>query len=170
VVIGLVGVAVISASIAVVTGPGTGNGVLAIWIVVGVMSLPTVATISEDAIKRVPKDLKEASLGLGATRWQTMTKILIPVATPGILASILLGMGNAIGETMATYLIVGNGYLIPPIIAAGAIGDFTYFPPLYALGFILFFIIGALNLAIRALMKGRASGAPTKPSRGPIAV
>jgi ABC-type phosphate transport system permease subunit len=180
VVLGLVGMGIIVTSIGVIAGPGTGSGILAVWIVVGAMSLPTVATISEDAIKRVPKDLKEASLGLGATRWQTMTKILIPVAMPGILASILLAMGNAIGETMACYFIVGNANslnsisfdivhgtnLIPPIIASGATGDFTYYPPLYALGFILFVIIGVLNLAIRALMKGRGSGAPTKPVRG----
>jgi phosphate transport system permease protein len=172
VIIGLVGIAVVVSAITATTGPGTGPGILAVWIVVGIMSLPTVATISEDAIKAVPKELKEASLGLGATRWQTMTKVLVPVAMPGILAAVLLGMGNAIGETMAASFIVGNvdpkltldlihhSNLIPPIIAQGAIGDFVYSPPLYAIGFILFVIIGILNLIIRRLVKGRASGAP----------
>ncbi len=178
VILGIVGSSVVIASITMAGGPGTGSGILAVWIVVGIMSLPTVATISEDVIKAVPKDLKEASLGLGATRWQTMINVLLPVARPGILAAILLGMGNAIGETMAAYFLVGGSAtpalsfdilhatnLIPPIIASGAVGDFAYFPPLYALGFILFIIIGALNLIIRGLVKGKASGAPRRPAK-----
>jgi phosphate transport system permease protein len=174
VIFGLVGLAIIASAISTTAGPGTGYGMLPVWIVVGIMSLPTVASISEDAIKAVPKELREASLGLGATRWQTMTKVLIPVAKPGILAAILLGMGTAIGETMAVYFLIGNvsptltldvirsNNLIPNIIASGALADFPYYPPLYALGFILFFIIGALNLIIRRLVKGKASGATKK--------
>jgi phosphate transport system permease protein len=180
IIMGLVGVSLVIPTIGKVGGPGTGYGILAVWIVVGIMSLPTVATISEDAIRAVPKELKEASLGLGATRWQTMIKVIVPVAKQGILAAIILGMGNAVGETMAVYLIVGSVMtptlsldifhptnLIPSIIATGATGDFSYFPPLYALGFILFFIIAALNLIIRRLVKGRASGAPVNlPKKG----
>jgi phosphate transport system permease protein len=175
IVMGLVGVGLVVAAISQAAGLGTGDGILAVWIVVGIMSLPTVASISEDAIRAVPKDLKEASLGLGATRWQTMIKVSIPVAMPGILAAIILAMGNAVGETMAVYFLVGgtstpnlsldllhSTNLIPPIIASGATGDFSYLPPLYALGFILFFIIGALNLIIRGLLKGRSKGAPKK--------
>lgn len=178
IVMGLVGVGLVVAAISQAAGLGTGDGILAVWIVVGIMSLPTVASISEDAIRAVPRDLKEASLGLGATRWQTMMKVSVPVAMPGILAAIILAMGNAVGETMAVYFLVGgvstptlsldllhSTNLIPPIIATGATGDFSYFPPLYALGFILFFIIGALNLIIRGLLKGRVSGAPRKPMR-----
>ncbi len=175
IVMGLVGAGRVIVAISKAAGPGTGSGLLAVWLVVGIMSLPTVASISEDAIRAVPKDLKEASLGLGATRWQTLTKVIVPVAMPGILTAIILGMGNAVGETMAAYLIVGGvsspvltldilhaTNLIPTIIATGATGDFSYFPPLYALGFILFFIIGALNLIIRGIVKGRGSGVPAK--------
>jgi phosphate ABC transporter permease protein PstC len=170
VVIGIVGACILLQAISRVAGLGTGGGILAIWIVVGVMSIPTVATISEDAIKAVAKDLKEASLGLGATRWQTMTRVIIPVAMPGILAAILLGMGNAMGETMAAYFIMGNGIpkisldlihgtgWIPAEIAKQAtsetMGDMA---PFYALGLILFVIIGVLNLIIRRLSRERAT-------------
>ncbi len=174
VIFGLVGLAIVVSAITATTGAGKGYGMLPVWIVVGIMSLPTVASISEDAIKAVPKELKEASLGLGATRWQTVTQVLIPVAKPGILAAVLLGMGSAIGETMAAYFLIGSvsptltfdilvpNNVIPVIIASGALADFPYYPPLYALGFILFIIIGALNLIIRRLVKGKISGAPKK--------
>ncbi len=179
IVMGLVGAALVINAISMAAGPeAKSGGILAVWLVVGVMSLPTVASISEDAIRSVPKDLKEASLGIGATRWQTMTKVTVPVAMPGILAAVILGMGNAVGETMAAYMLVGGTNtpqlsldllhptnLIPPIIASGATGDFSYLPPLYALGFVLFLIIGALNLIIRGLIKGRASGAPRRAVR-----
>jgi phosphate transport system permease protein len=179
VVMGLVGVALVVTTIWEATGQTNGGyGILAVWIVVGIMSLPTVASISEDAIRSVPKDLREASLGLGATKWQTTVNVVLPVATPGILAAVLLGMGNAVGETMAALMLVGgvstpnlsldithSTNLIPPIIASGATGDFSYMPPLYALGFILFLVIAVLNLIIRAMIKKRGSGSPRKAGR-----
>ena len=174
IILGIVGASIVVGAISTIGGPGTGGGLLAVWIVVGIMSLPTVATISEDAIKAVSKDLKEASLGLGATRWQTMTRVTIPVATPGILAAVLLGMGNAIGETMAAFFIVGTIVpskiatdpirgvaLIPVQIAQETGNDWSNMEPYFALGFILFFIIGILNLIIRRLIREK----DTKTSR-----
>jgi phosphate ABC transporter permease protein PstC len=171
VILGLIGFGIVVTTIGIASGAGTGEGILAVWIVVGIMSIPTVASISEDSLRAVPRDLKEASLGLGATRWQTMVNVMVPVATPGILTSILLGMGNAVGETMAALMIIGgvstpslsfdlirSTNLIPPIIASGAVGDFSYLPPLYAIGFLLFVIIAILNLMIRSFVKGGSNG------------
>lgn len=167
VIFGLIGAALVIKSIWLNTGQTTtGPGMLAVWIVVGIMSVPTVASISEDAIRAVPKDLKEASLGLGATRWQTMTRVTLPAAKSGILTSILLGMGKAMGETMAATMLVGgvltpelssdilhNTLLIPPIIVHASGGEAgpesLWFAALYAVSFLLFIIIAMLNLVIR---------------------
>jgi phosphate transport system permease protein len=176
IILGIVGVTIIVEAISTVAGPTAGGGLLAVWIVVGIMSLPTVATISEDAIRAVSKDLKEAALGLGATRWQTMTRVTIPAASPGILAAILLGMGNAIGETMAAFYISGiqdpsviatnpirGVALISVQIAQEAMSETRAMTPYFGLGFLLFLIIGILNLIIRRLTKERlAVGPPRK--------
>ena len=101
VVMGLVGFALLLGIIRTSFNVGSGYGVLAAWIVLGIMSLPHVASIAEDSIRAVPRELREASLALGATRWQTLLKVLIPGARPGIIAAIVLAMGSAVGETMA---------------------------------------------------------------------
>lgn len=86
----------------------SGFGVLAAAIVLAVMILPTIISISEDAICAVPSMMEEASLALGATRWQTMFHVLVPAALPGILTAIILAMARAIGETMAVQMLIGN--------------------------------------------------------------
>ena len=86
----------------------TGFGLLSAAIILGIMILPTIISISEDAIRAVPQALEEASLALGATRWQTIYKVLIPAALPGILTSFILAMARAVGETMAVQMVVGN--------------------------------------------------------------
>ena len=91
----------------------TGFGLLAAGIVLAIMILPTVISISEDAIRSVPKSLEEASLALGATRWQTIWRVLIPAAITGILASIILAMARAVGETMAVQMLIGNTPQVP---------------------------------------------------------
>lgn len=90
----------------------TGFGVLAASIILAVMILPTIISISEDAIRSVPRPLEEASLALGATRWQTLWNVVIPSAMPGILTAIILAMARAIGETMAVQMLIGNTPLI----------------------------------------------------------
>ena len=179
VIFGLIGIALAVEAVSLAAGGGTGGGMLTIWIVVGVMSLPTVASISEDAIRAVPKDLREASLGLGATRWQTTEKVVIPVAIPGILTAVLLGMGNAVGETMAVLMIIGanptppisldilhNTGLIPPVIVSSVMGEAGYQinRSIAALAVILFVIIAVLNLMIRAIIRrgNQQSGANKK--------
>ncbi|WP_371376566.1 phosphate ABC transporter permease subunit PstC [Sporomusa aerivorans] len=86
----------------------TGFGLFAAALILAIMILPTIISISEDAIRAVPKPLEEASLALGATRWQTIAKVLLPSALPGILTAIILAMARAIGETMAVQMVIGN--------------------------------------------------------------
>jgi phosphate ABC transporter permease protein PstC len=146
-------------------------GILAAWILLGIMSLPHVASISEDSMRAVPQDLREASLALGATQWQTTRKVVVPYAKSGILAAIILGMGNAIGETMAVMFIIGKSTqppldlfallkptdVIPSLIAStnirGSEGDVNL-SGVFAAGFVLFVIIFGFNMLIRRAMKG----------------
>lgn len=86
----------------------TGFGLFTAAAILGIMILPTVISISEDALQAVPRSLEEASLALGATRWQTIWRVLIPAALPGILTSVILAMARAVGETMAVQMVIGN--------------------------------------------------------------
>lgn len=92
---------------------GWGFSVLAGTLVLGIMILPTIVGVARDAILAVPREYKEGSLALGATHWQTITRIILPAARSGILAAVVLGMGRAIGETMAVVLVTGNVARIP---------------------------------------------------------
>lgn len=95
---------------------GSGFSLLATSIILGIMILPTIISISFDALTSVPKTYREGSLAMGATKWQTIYKVIIPAAKSGILASFILGMGRAIGETMAVIMIAGNALRIPTSI------------------------------------------------------
>jgi phosphate transport system permease protein len=92
---------------------GSGFSILTASLVLMVMVLPTIISISEDSIKAVPASYKEGSLALGATKWQTIIRVIIPAAKSGIGASIVLGMGRAIGETMAMIMVIGNSIALP---------------------------------------------------------
>ena len=107
VVYGLVGMVLLLPAVREYFG-GTGASVLAASIVLTAMVLPTIISISEDSIRAVPAAYKEGALALGATRWQTIWRVLLPAARSGIGASIVLGMGRAIGETMAMIMVIGN--------------------------------------------------------------
>lgn len=91
----------------------TGETWLAGSILLGIMALPTIVSISEDAISMVPREYKEGSLAIGATRWQTISRVIVPGALSGITAAIILGFGRAIGETMAVLMVTGNAGIIP---------------------------------------------------------
>ncbi len=95
---------------------GSGFSLLATSIILGIMILPTIISISFDSIMSVPKTYREGSLAMGATKWQTIYKVILPAARSGILASFILGMGRAIGETMAVIMIAGNALKIPSSI------------------------------------------------------
>lgn len=91
---------------------GMGFGLFAAGLILGIMILPTVISISEDALRSVPSSLEEASIALGATRWQTIWRVLIPTAMPGIMTAVILAMARAIGETMAVQMVIGNTPLL----------------------------------------------------------
>ncbi|HEX3015158.1 MAG TPA: phosphate ABC transporter permease subunit PstC [Desulfobacteria bacterium] len=113
VVYGYVGITVLVSILRKTTGSATGYGLLAGGIVLAVMILPTVTSISEDTLRALPESYEEASLALGATRWQTIWRVLVPAAAPGILTAIILAMARAIGETMAVQMVIGNAPLFP---------------------------------------------------------
>ncbi|MEN4018437.1 MAG: phosphate ABC transporter permease subunit PstC [Methanobacterium sp.] len=135
---------------------GTGFSILTASIVLTVMILPTITSISEDAIKSVPLEYKEASFALGATHWQTIKNVLFPAALPGIITGTILGLARAIGETMAVIMVAGNVTLVPTSIFDPAraltanialeMGYATgiHYSALFATGIILFFLTVAL--------------------------
>jgi phosphate transport system permease protein len=113
VVYGFFGLIVLTDWIRITFDVPTGETWLAASILLGIMALPTIISVSEDAISSVPHDYKEGSLAIGATRWQTISRVLLPAALSGIAAAIILGIGRAIGETMAVMMVAGNAAIIP---------------------------------------------------------
>ena len=148
---------------------GYGECILAGWLILAVMTLPHVISISEDSIRAVPKTYKEASLGLGATPLQTIRKVILPYAKSGILASLMLGMGNAIGETMAVLMVIGNPNIpgIPTsvldsvrVLTSTIVIEHAYVDwgsmhqhALFALGAVLFAIVAILNVITTAIVR-----------------
>ena len=113
VVYGFFGLIVLTNFIRVTFDLPTGETWLAASVLLGIMALPTIISVSEDAISSVPHEYKEGSLAIGATRWQTISQVLVPAALSGIAAAIILGVGRAIGETMAVLMVAGNAAIIP---------------------------------------------------------
>lgn len=139
---------------------GGGNSLLATVLILSIMILPTIINLSETAIRAVPSYYKEGSLGLGATHIETIFKVIIPAAKSGILASVVLGIGRAVGETMAVILVSGNTPLIPHSIfdrlrtmTATIAMEMSYSSglhqeALFGIGVILFVFIMILNLML----------------------
>ena len=113
VVYGFFGMIVLSNFIRVAFNIPSGQTWLAGSILLGIMALPTIISVSEDAISSVPREYREGSLATGATRWQTISRVIVPAALSGIAAAIILGIGRAIGETMAVIMVTGNAAIIP---------------------------------------------------------
>jgi phosphate transport system permease protein len=108
VVFGFFGLIVLTTWLQITFDVPTGESWLAGSILLGIMAIPTITSVAEDAISSVPREYKEGSLAVGATRWQTISKIVVPSAISGITAAIILGIGRAIGETMAVMMVCGN--------------------------------------------------------------
>ena len=142
-----------------------GLSVLAGAVVLGIMILPNVIAISEDAIRAVPRSYREGALALGATHWQSLWRVVIPAARSGIVASVVLGMGRAVGETMAVIMVVGNSLRLPssPLDPATTLtsniglemgyASGTHRQALFATGIVLFIFIMLLNLTATAFRK-----------------
>jgi phosphate transport system permease protein len=114
VVYGLFGMVVLAPLIRAIEVPyNSGFGLLNASIILAVMLIPTVTSIAEDAIRAVPREYKEGSLALGATHWQTIVQVILPAARSGIVAAVILGIGRALGETMAMIMVIGNAIAIP---------------------------------------------------------
>lgn len=136
-------------------------------IILGIMALPLVASIAEDAISSVPKSLREASLALGATRWETITKVVIPTAKSGIFTAAILGIGRMVGETMTVLMVAGGAAVIPrsflkpvrPMTAtiAAEMGEAPmgslHYHSLFAIGLVLFFITLGLSILAERVKK-----------------
>ncbi len=114
VVYGLFGMVVLAPLIRNIDVPhNSGFGLLNASIILAVMIIPTVTNIAEDAIRAVPREYKEGSLALGGTHWQTIVKVILPAARSGIIAAVILGIGRALGETMAMIMVIGNSIAMP---------------------------------------------------------
>ena len=147
---------------------GPGLSLLAASIVLGIMVLPTVASISVDALRAVPRPYREGSIALGATEWQTTHMVMLKAARSGLVAAIILGMGRAVGETMAVMMVAGNkvgmfGSLLDPVrtltsniaLEMGyAAGDHR--DALFATGIVLFVIIMILNAIALTVSRRRS--------------
>lgn len=146
---------------------GPGLSILAGAIILGIMILPTIIAISEDALRALPPSYKEASLALGASHWQTIWRVQLPAARSGVVAAVVLGMGRAVGETMAVIMVLGNAVQIPTSILDPArtlttnIGiEMAYASgehraALFATGIVLFVIIMALTGAANLITSRR---------------
>ena len=164
VIYGLFGIALIAPLVRVAAG-GAGYSVLSAAIVLAIMTLPTIINVTEVSLRAVPRELKEGSLALGATHWQTITRVLVPAGRSGIIAGVILGMGRAIGETMAVLMVGGNAPIMPTglngmvrTLTMNIITDMSYatgdhLTSLFATGIVLFVFILVLNLAVQLFLK-----------------
>ena len=113
VVLGFLGMVVLAPILQDVLGAATGLNLLNASLVLAIMSLPTICSVSEDALRAVPRSLREASLALGATRWETIVRVVVPAALSGIGTAIMLGMSRAMGETMVVLMAAGGAAMLP---------------------------------------------------------
>ena len=144
-----------------------GESGLAGSIVLAIMALPTIITVTEDAMRNCPRAMREASLALGASQWQTIYKVVIPYSISGITSGVVLGIGRAVGETMAVLMVTGNAAVIPtsileplrtiPATIAAELGEApaggAHYASLFLLGVVLFFISLLINFTVEAVSK-----------------
>jgi phosphate transport system permease protein len=144
-------------------------------LILAYMSLPTIISVTEDALYAVPKEYRDGSLAIGATRWQTIWRVTVPAARSGIVIAIMLGIGRAIGETMAVMLVTGNAANIPQLgpaaffepvrtmtaTIAAEMGEVaqgsTHYHVLFAVGIILFVITFLINSLASRLVGGNGT-------------
>ena len=167
VVFGLMGMTILVPLVARAFDLSSGLCGLTAGLCVGMVCLPTVISISEDAMHAVPDELRQGALALGNNRWQMVYKVILPAASSGIFAAIMLGLGRAIGETMVVLMVSGNAGIIPqsPLLAArtmtGTIAQETgevvrgglHFSVLFVMGLVLFVVTFAINLVADVVLE-----------------
>jgi phosphate transport system permease protein len=160
VIYGLFGMAFLGPFLARIFGLAVGLNAFTASIILGVMVVPIISSISEDAINSVPKELREASFALGANKWETIIKVILPASKSGVVASIVLGFGRAIGETMVVLMVAGGATAMPRSIfqpvrpmtstIAAEMGETTvgslHFYALFGIAIVLFVITFISNL------------------------
>lgn len=165
---GFVGYMVIGPIIIQLTGAPVGVNLLNGGIILALMSVPVIVSVGEDALKAVPDSYREAALSLGATRWQIVYRVLFPAAKNGLLAAVLLGVGRAIGETMAVLMATGHSVQIPHSLVdpirtltatiAAELGETVegdeHYTVLFVIGLVLFAITFVVNLTADLVVKG----------------
>lgn len=165
VVYGFFGLIVIVPLLQDVCGLPVGESGLAGAIVLAIMALPTIITVGEDAMTNCPRSQREASLALGASKWQTIYKVVMPYSISGISSGVVLGIGRAFGETMAVLMVTGNAAVIPlsitdplrtiPATIAAELGEApaggAHYQSLFLLGVVLFFITLLINSSVELI-------------------
>jgi phosphate transport system permease protein len=167
VVYGWLGLTLLAPLIRTHLGSLTGFGLLTAGIVLSIMILPTVISLSEDALRAVPGNLREGSMALGATRWQTIFNVLLPSARSGLTVAIILGIARAIGETLAVQMVIGNASVLPKNLFSptsalpteivtdmgSAPNGSILYHALFSMAFLLLLIAMGLILAVRLALR-----------------
>ncbi|MFA6689794.1 MAG: phosphate ABC transporter permease subunit PstC [Sphaerochaetaceae bacterium] len=161
---GLFGIAVIVPAVRNTFG-GNGYSLLAASIILAIMVLPTIINVSEVSIRAVGDELRQASVAMGATSWQTISRVVVPAARSGIITAIVLGLGRAVGETAAVLLVGGNAPIFPTspismgrtltmnIVTDMSYAEGTHMSALFATAMLLFVFILALNLVVVSISR-----------------
>jgi len=166
VVIGFVGMVTLVPLVRTLFNLPTGLTAFSGSVMLAFMAMPTIVTISEDAIRSVPWQYKEGALALGATKWQTLRRVVLKAAMPGIIGAVMLGIGRVIGETMAVMMVTGNAAQIPGTIfepvrtmtatIAAEMGETVrggmHYKALFAIGFVLFMMTFIVNFIADVLL------------------
>lgn len=176
VVLGFFGMTLIAPVVRETLGVPTGLTAFTGALILAYMALPTIISVAEDALDAVPKSYRDAGLAMGATQWQTIWRVVVPAARSGIVTAMMLGMGRAIGETMAVMLVTGNAARLPlsldslfrPVrtmtaTVAAEMGEVaqgsTHYHALFGIGIILFLLTFVINLAAAStIFKKRRRG------------
>ncbi len=165
---GFIGLTVMNPLIMQIFGVPIGLNVLNGGIILALMSVPIIVSIGEDALKAVPDSYREAALALGVTRWQMVYRVLLPAAKNGLLAAVLLGVGRAVGETMAVLMATGHAVTIPSSVmdsvrtltatVAAELGEAPvnseHYQVLFIIGILLFTITFVVNLTADLVVRG----------------
>lgn len=172
VIYGLFGLLILAPYIKQIFSISSGTNALNGAIMLAIMMVPIMVSLSEDAINSVPKNLREAAMALGSTRWETMRSVVLPAALSGIVAAIILSIGRAVGETMVVLMCTGNSALltwdplssVQPMTSAIAIdvgevvGGSLHYNVLFAVGVMLFILTFLINIFADWIMKRYAEG------------